>query len=857
MVSNKEMLQDMAMVYRMIYKNSENGSLHRNTLKNLLLKKGKVQSKTRFMSALENLVKQGDVKVDHENVSLNPQKVKQGVLKKGKDKFFVNLAEAPNKNIPVDKRDAMGYRPGDLVDVVFANVDGMKNTVLLGRSSKQLDFVQAENKQKEEKQISNQENKQKAPISEPEKEIKFNVPQSNDEDVLLGRVVKLNHNDLVFIPNKKNLDCRRIPITNKEDLSKFQDHICVMRLLNKQTPLIGGEIIQVKGEAGNPIHEYDAIAENYGAIMSWETPELQKEIEKIPESVDVSKLNLISEEQAKISHRGGIVDLRDLPFATIDPADCKDMDDAICSTFDEHGNYVCWTAVANVTKYVDLDTNIGQNYIDGSFTIYAPNKAYGILPNQLSNGICSLNPNEDRRAFVVKTVFDKTTGQEISNNIYDAVIRSQAKYSYEQAQEVVDQMKPYVSRADIFEKVMSKEPLSQDMQLLMNYYSAEAIKAGFKKRRMIRFNSRNEYDVQFDEDMKDIVDINAQKHLPYHEVIEAFMIAANEDTAKYLQNHKLDGIFRVHDQPNQKKTSRANEFFELLGIEIGDSLSAQNINDILAMVKGDVTEETVNQFLIKMQSRAVYSDRLYSKEQIQNHEEFNFPLISHFALQSEHYSHTTAPIRRVVDYVTHFNILADIHGTSPIPKNIISEIIDHANQRQIEIDQAEKDFADVNSVIYCEKHIGDVMNGYISKFRYSGTEEGYDDEIVAIVKNEDKGICVEIPLSQIVGARGKYCTLSSQGCAVYDQKGNVALKLCSPVEFQIVKADRKTMNIVGRSTKILSNSSNRGSQKVSHSHHNHEFVAKNKNESVERYDRRHKNKFNGSHKREEEHEREF
>ena len=147
--------------------------------------------------------------------------------------------------------------------------------------------------------------------------------------------------------------------------------------------------------------------------------------------------------------------------------------------------------------------------------------------------------------------------------------------------------------------------------------------------------------------------------------------------------------------------------------------------------------------------------------------------------------------------------MAHIHGTNPLSKDSISKIVEILNQRQIEIDQAEKDFEDISSVIYCEEHIGEKLHGRITKFRYASPEEGYQDEIIVIVKNQEKGINVEIPLSQVIGQPSYDFDLSGQRCAVYDKKGNAILTICKPLDFIIEKADRKSMTVVGKTTKEL------------------------------------------------------
>jgi exoribonuclease R len=562
-----EMLQSIGAIYKYAF---ENPNTHRNTMRKYLLSKGKVSSKEKFSKALEGLIALGRLSIDKENISINPSIVDVGVLQKDNNDFYV-VTPNSKKHFKVSKGIAQGYKTGDLLEIVIENNGKSEQVFVLGKSQREFEKRKNPSKQPTEYQVQNM------------------MPSEN---LLLGRVVKLSHDELVFIPNKKSIPVRQIPIlNNKEEMVKFQDKICIMNLMNMDVPLLGGHIVEVKGDAGNPVHEYDAIAESYGAIMNWSGNQISSEIEKIPSTVDVSKLDLIPESQAKTMQRGHVVDLRNIPFVTVDPATCKDMDDAIYSTFDENGDIVCYTAVANVTKYVDLNSEIGSRYVNGGFTIYAPNKAYNISPTKLSTGICSLNPNEDRLAFVVKTVMDKSTGKVKSSNIYDAIIQSRQKYSYEQAQEVVDLLDQEGAKEYLQYKVAQGEEFTPEEQLLMNYYAGQTIKVGFEQRKMIRFVSNKEREIVFDSDLQDVVDISIIPHLYYHEVIEAFMVTANEATAKYARDNNLDNVFRVHDEPNPRKLDRANEFFNILGIDFDGDLSAQGTRALIEVIRNTTNEE--------------------------------------------------------------------------------------------------------------------------------------------------------------------------------------------------------------------------------------------------------------------------
>lgn len=785
MQHDENLLKSIGAIYKYVFSNDKT---HRNIIRKKLILQGKISSKGKFFEILDFLLKSGNLTMEKELVSINKDLIQIGVLQKERAGCYV-VTPHSRKRYKIDRSIAASYKTGDLLDLVIEKVGDTHHAIVLCKSEKDTEF---KNALKEDKLIKERA-KNSQEINNDTKE-----KSKGKENLILGRVIKTSHDKLVFIPNKKSFEIRQIPILNeKSELASFQDKICIMELENLEVPYFGGKIVQVKGDAGNPIHEYDAIAESYGAIMNWRGVELEKEISQIPVRVNTQELDLISEAEASGGgQEGKVIDLRHLPFATIDPANCKDMDDAIYSAFNENGDIVCYTAVANVTKYVDLNSEIGQKYIEGAFTIYAPNKAYNILPTQLSTGICSLNPYEDRLAFVIKTTIDRFTGRVKDSNIYDAIIQSKNKYSYEQAQEIVDRIEEDTPKSYLFSKFYNKKELTDEEQILMNYYAAQSIKRGFENRKMIRFTANKEREIIFDDSYQQVVDIAPVPHLQYHEVIEDFMIMANETTAKYAKDNKLGNIYRVHDAPNFRKVERANEFFDILGINFDGDFSAEGIRSLLELIRNTADEETINKFLIKMQSRAVYSDQLYSG----GSEEEMGQRISHYALQSPHYSHTTSPIRRLPDFITQYNILANIHGEEPINPKVIKKIVETANNRQLEVDQAEKDFEDISSVLYCEQHIGEKMTGRITKIRQASSEEGFEDSIIVIAKDDERGINVEIPLSQILGRPCYDCELSKQKCAVYDGRGNTVLTVCKPIDFIIEKADRKAMVVTGRTT---------------------------------------------------------
>lgn len=667
------------------------------------------------------------------------------------------------------------------------------------------------------------------------------TPLGEESNLVYGRVVKVSHDNLVFIPNdRKAVDGQIFLLNDRKTLPRFENKLVTLQLApvgpNDQ-PM--GMIVDILGEAGNPINEYDTIAQAHGAIMSWEDPIVKAEVAKIPLEVRKTDFNLSDESGTIIQNNGAtetVVDLTHLNFTTTDPATCRDMDDAIYSTYDDNGNIIIYTAVADVTRYVHPKSAIAKQYFRGGFTFYASNKAYNILPTELSTGICSLNPNENRMAFVVKTTIDRHTGKPIESKFMSAMIRSHEKFSYEQAQAIVDE-NPTITPMHLLDKTKSGASLTREEQVVMNKVASDLLARGFATRHSIQFNTRNEYKPVFSEDGLHIIEMAEEENCAYHKVIENFMVTANEEAAKFALVHNIPIVYRVHDEPNDRKIDQAYEFFGYLDIPFEGDLSPSGTRQIIESVKGTYKEKAVNNFLVRMQSKAKYSistdpksvellgtagrpgnkhhdNRFVSKklqslnrgarnqalaqliESVKDEER----IISHFGLQSEHYSHTTSPIRRITDYVTHYNIKAFLNHTEMLPIELVKEIAQWANERQDAIDQAEREQQEFNSALYCEGRINEVMKGRICGFKslVDGKITGAQD-IMVIVENDETGVKVQIPAIQVLGEKlstVKDITISQYGSALINKTGSKALlTLCEEVTFKIAEASRVTKTV--------------------------------------------------------------
>ena len=239
-------------------------------------------------------------------------------------------------------------------------------------------------------------------------------------------------------------------------------------------------------------------------------------------------------------------------------------------------------------------------------------------------------------------------------------------------------------------------------------------------------------------------------------------------------------------------------------------------------MKDSRKEKVVNNFLVRLQSKAKYNNSpnrkggelvikkdkketknstiSFTKEELKKQIEETMQYmenISHFGLQSQHYSHTTSPIRRISDYVTHKNILAYLKGEPLIDEKTVLEIAQWANQMQDSVDQAEREFDDLNSAIYCENHIGEVMHGTICSFKK--LKEGKDataDDIIVLVEDEAKGVKVQIPATEILPSGTKDVAISMYGSAIVNRSSSKPIvRLCENISFKVIKADRITREV--------------------------------------------------------------
>ena len=395
----------------------------------------------------------------------------------------------------------------------------------------------------------------------------------------------------------------------------------------------------------------------------------------------------------------GREDWRDIPIVTIDPPDAKDHDDAVHSEPDPDrgnpGGFVLRIAIADVAHYVRPGSALDREALARGNSVYFPDRVVPMLPERISNDLCSLRPNEDRAALAMRIVIDHT-GRKRSQSCHRVLIRSAAKLSYMQAQAAQDG-NPDETAAPLVQPVIA--PL---------YAAYAALKRARDERSPLDLDLPERKILLKSDGTVDRVVV--PERLDAHRLIEEFMILANVAAAEMLEKARVPLIYRVHDEPSIEKVNALREFLQSLEISFpkAGALRPDVFNTVLARVKGHENEQLVNEVVLRSQSQAEYAAENYG----------------HFGLNLRRYAHFTSPIRRYSDLIVHraliraFRLGDDgLPDTDPAALGELAAQISAAERRAM---MAERETADRLIAHFLADHIGATFDGRISGVTRAG-----------------------------------------------------------------------------------------------------------------------------------------
>ena len=398
-------------------------------------------------------------------------------------------------------------------------------------------------------------------------------------------------------------------------------------------------------------------------------------------------------EAAKPPTLAGRADLRDLPLITIDPSDARDHDDAVYAQPDDdarnRNGWIVWVAIADVAAYVRAGSALDREARDKANSVYFPDRVEPMLPERLSNGLCSLREGEARACIAVRIVFD-AEGRKLSHRFVRGLMRSAAKLSYEQAQAAIDGLPDDVT-GPLLDPVL--RPL---------WAAYGILKIARDKRSPLEIESP-ERRIVIGEDGR-VASITARTYLDANRLIEEMMIQANRAAAETLEQRRTPLIYRVHEPPSQEKLKNLTDFLSTLDVRwsMGEAPRTERFNRLLAQMRDTPHAEIVNEVVLRTQMQAIYSP----------------DNVGHFGLNLDRYAHFTSPIRRYADLIVHRGLIRALglgdDGLTDSEIATLTEIAEHITLAERRAMAAERDATDRYVAAFMEGREGAEFTGRIT-----------------------------------------------------------------------------------------------------------------------------------------------
>lgn len=480
----------------------------------------------------------------------------------------------------------------------------------------------------------------------------------------------------IVFPDSKNLR-REIIISAKHFLNAKNEDKVYAEILNPEALVdeysdVRGKINEILGKSGDRSSEEKSIMRKYNLVREF------------PEQVEREANEL----KIKFNPKDRL-DLRSKIIFTIDPEDAKDFDDAVSVEKLEDGTYMLGVHIADVSHFVKENTELDKTAMNRGTSVYLVKNVVPMLPEKLSNDICSLKQDEDRLTFSIFIHLSKRFALK-DFRINKSVIRSKKRFTYENAQKIID-----TKKGDFAE------------ELLLMYKISKSITIQRLKDESLDFDS-NEVKFQFNK-KGDVTDIVVKERLDSMRLIEEFMLLANKCATLFIKNLSKENkihypfIYRVHDIPNKDKMKELADFVEQFGYKINID-DKNSLRKLLKEIEGKPEEFIINNLLIRSMAKAIYTTKN----------------IGHYGLGFKDYTHFTSPIRRYPDLIVHRLLHKYISNTKNLNKEIenyktiLPEICKHSSITEQNAEAAERESIKLMQADYISKHIGEEYEGIIS-----------------------------------------------------------------------------------------------------------------------------------------------
>jgi ribonuclease R len=502
-----------------------------------------------------------------------------------------------------------------------------------------------------------------------------------------------------------------------------------------------GKVVQVIGEIDDHNTEINSILYDYGFA-----PEFPKKVEQ-----EASKIaETISKEE--ISNR---LDIRKTTTFTIDPKDAKDFDDALSVKKLKNGNWEIGVHIADVSHYVEKGGIIDKEAVERATSVYLVDRVIPMLPEVLSNNICSLKPNVDRLAYSVLFEMDEKANL-VDYQIKKTVIHSDVRFTYQTAQDVIDNKEgELVTELLLLDKLSKILRKTRQNKGSINFESTEV--------KFILDKDNNPIDVYFKESL-------STNHL-----IEEFMLLANKTVAKHIGFPKKEAktfVYRIHDIPDVDRITTLNNIVKKFGHSIDNTSTpklSSSLNSLLKNVKGKKEQQMVETLTIRSMAKAVYTTNN----------------IGHYGLAFDYYSHFTSPIRRYPDLIVHRLLEQYIDGGKSANQEEIEKVCKHCSEMEKVASTAERDSIKYMQVKFLKNKIGEIFEGVISGV----TEWGL---YIEITENKCEG------LVKVSSIKDDHYIYDEKKYALIGYRTKVSYQLGQKVKVKVQRADleRKQMDFI-------------------------------------------------------------
>ncbi|MEB5476573.1 ribonuclease R [Acinetobacter pollinis] len=424
--------------------------------------------------------------------------------------------------------------------------------------------------------------------------------------------------------------------------------------------------------------------------------------------------------------RKGRVDLRDLPLVTIDGEDARDFDDAVYAEKRPGGGYRVVVAIADVSHYVRTDKPLDNEAQDRGTSVYFPHFVLPMLPEALSNGLCSLNPHVDRLCMVCDLTLSRL-GRVTGYEFYPAVMHSKARLTYTQV-------------GSYFNGDSDAVPQDRNIQKSLNtlFQMYQVLKSLREQRHAMEFETTETY-MTFDE-LGGIKEILPRSRNDAHKLIEECMLLANVAAADFSLKNEIPMLYRVHEAPEHTKIQKVRDFVKMLGLHFPEQPTQEDYQRVIEATKDRIDAQSIHAVLLRSMMQAYYGAKN----------------AGHFGLAYDAYTHFTSPIRRYPDLLLHRAIKANLQKKAyPISGAALDDAGEHFSQTERRADEASRSVTSWLKCHYMKQHLGDEFIGHISAVTEFGLfitlKDLYVDGMIHISQLGDDFFVYDVGSQTLIG----------------------------------------------------------------------------------------------------------